>query len=138
TGWKKEDFAELTKMVEHLERDFGVPEPYMAVLVADGDRMGKAITGMDSAGEHRGFSERLAEFARSAKDVVETEHHGALVYSGGDDVMALVPVDQCLACARRLHSEFEKVAPERGAEQPTLSVGIAIGHCMEPLEDLLG
>jgi len=46
-------------------------------------------------------------------------------------VLAFIPVDQCLKCARALHDTFGKQVPG-----VTLSVGIAIGHFMDPLEDL--
>lgn len=118
----------------------GEPDPYLAVLVADGDRMGKTISAIKSADEHRAFSRQLAQFAGEASEIV-TAHHGCLVYSGGDDVLAFVPVDQCLDCARALHDKFEELTArwkDEEGKSPTLSVGIAIGHCLEPMEDLLG
>jgi len=68
------------------------------------------------------------------------KHNGCLVYAGGDDVLAFVPVDQCLDCSRTLHDEFAdllKDFTDGKGQAPSLSVGIAIGHCIEPLEDLL-
>jgi len=50
--------------------------------------------------------------------------------------LAFLPVDKCLACARELHDRFAELLKEF-VGPPTLSVGIAIGHFMEPLEDLL-
>jgi len=115
------------------------PSPYLAVLVADGDRMGAALSKLTSPDEHRQFSQALAGFASQARQIVQ-EHHGVLVYAGGDDVLAFVPVDRCLDCARGLHDVFGKVlAKWSTAESPlTLSVGLAVAHFMEPLEDLLG
>ena len=49
-------------------------------------------------------------FAREAKAIVEgPEHRGTLVYSGGDDVLAFLPVDTCLACAAGLHGKFAEL-----------------------------
>lgn len=110
------------------------PCPYLAVLVADGDRMGEKISEQNNPNEHRKFSKRLADFASNVKSIV-TKHYGVLVYAGGDDVLAFLPVDKCLACARELHDDFGKRLADYGT--PTLSVGIAIGHFMENLEDLL-
>jgi len=130
--------AALEKLVEHL----GEPDPYMAVLRADGDRMGKAVSDHCPRIEyHRLLVSCLTRFASDAKEIVQ-KHQGALVYAGGEDVLAFVPVDRCLACARDLRKDFldcvtaglPKVGPDC---RPTLSVGIAVGHCMEPLEDLL-
>ncbi len=119
------------KRIRNLLKDLPRPDPYLAILVADGDRMGKVISAMSSPAAHRDFSARLSRFAADAKGIVAA-HNGSLVYSGGDDVLAFVPVDQCLPCARALHQRFATHAGEA-----TLSVGIAIGHFMEPLEDLL-
>ena len=110
------------------------PEPYLAVLVADGDRMGAALSKLSSADDHRKFSRALASFACDARKIVNV-HNGVLVYARGDDVLAVAPTDKCLACARRLHDRFGESLADFGAM--TLSVGIAIGHFMENLEDLL-
>lgn len=110
------------------------PLPYLAVLVADGDRMGAAISELESPDDHRGFSKALAGFAGDAQEIVK-ERNGVLVYAGGDDVLAFLPVDECLRCARNLHDVFGGTLANYG--KPTLSVGIAIGHFMENLEDLL-
>lgn len=121
----------LSATMQEMERKYGIPDPYLAVLIADGDRMGEQISKMLSPQAHRELSSNLARFAEQARTVVET-HQGSAVYAGGDDVLALVPVDQALACARALHDSFGSFVPGG-----TLSVGIAIGHFMEPLEDLL-
>jgi len=139
TGCPEADLKELGGALRPLEDCCDIPEPYLAILVADGDRMGKTISAIDSADKHREFSKQLASFAGAARGILQG-HQGCLVYSGGDDVLAFVPVDTCLPCARELHDAFGKVTAqwkdETGAS-PTLSVGIAIGHFMDPLEDLL-
>lgn len=132
------------QQVERCARDAGLgaePDPYVSVVVADGDRMGAAISGLQSPEEHRRFSRELAQFALEAADIVR-DHRGVLVYSGGDDVLGFVPVDQGLPCARKLFTAFSQTmarALPRIAEKdrPTLSVGVAIGHFLENLEDLL-
>ncbi|GIW83417.1 MAG: type III-B CRISPR-associated protein Cas10/Cmr2 [Gemmatales bacterium] len=113
--------------------------PYLAVLVADGDRMGEAISRLKTPGENRTFSTTLAGFADEANNIIR-EHNGVLVYAGGDDVLAFVPVDLALQCARALHDDFGarlKHYKSAAGEPPTLSVGLAIGHFMENLETLL-
>lgn len=110
------------------------PEPYLAVLVADGDRMGATISNLDSPEKNRAFSEKLAGFAGEARKIV-TDHNGFMVYAGGDDVLAFVPVDLSLDCARRLHDKFAAVMS--GYPGASLSVGVAIAHFLENLEDLL-
>ena len=42
---------------------------------------------------------------RQNADRVVREHHGVLIYSGGDDVLAFLPLDQALKCARALYAK---------------------------------
>jgi len=125
-----EDLRPLREALARLPQ----PEPYLAVLVADGDRIGEALSRLESPDAHRDFSRTLAGFADSARTIVN-EHNGVLVYAGGDDVLGFVPVDKCLPCARQLHDNFAESLKNYGSL--TLSVGVAIGHFMESLEDLL-
>lgn len=142
-----EKLKKIKEKVDHLQKKgtcclgLGEPDPYLAILIADGDHMGKAISEIKSPGDHRRFSNNLSAFAREARDIVES-HNGVLVYSGGDDVIAFLPVDKCLPAARRLHDRFEElklIKDDQGNLKGglTLSVGIAIAHAFEPLEDLI-
>lgn len=138
---------EIRKLLDKLQHPaprglgWGAPNPYLAVLAADGDRMGRCLSGIPTAKDHRDFSQQLTRFAGAASHIVEGgRHHGCLIYSGGDDVLALLPVDTCLQCARELHEEFGGLLDnwkDDEGKSPTLSVGIAIGHFQESLEDLL-
>jgi CRISPR-associated protein Cmr2 len=124
--------TDLKPVAEALKKLGGEPNPYLAVLIADGDSMGKRLSQIESAPLHREFSTKLATFAAQAKMIVESEdHRGVLIYAGGDDVIAFLPVHTALLCARSLQDDFYKTSGM------TLSVGIAIGHFMENLEDLL-
>jgi len=121
--------------VRPLLRQVGEPYPYVACLVADGDRMGALLDGLGSADAHRELSRQLAAFSVRAREIVEKEHMGVLVYAGGDDVLAFVPVSQALACAEALRHAFLEDRPQ--GNRPTLSVGLGIGHVMESMGDLL-
>ncbi|NLF59811.1 MAG: type III-B CRISPR-associated protein Cas10/Cmr2 [Lentisphaerae bacterium] len=110
---------------------------------------------------HLQFSEALANFATwLARPIVEA-FGGQLVYAGGDDVLAMLPADQAINCARALRAVFRGEAPENmtsmplnidspgfvtaGAGYPLLvpgektdvSVGLAIGHEKAPLQMLV-
>mgnify|MGYP000596944663 CR=1 FL=1 len=120
---------------------------------------------------HLQFSEALANFGLyCARRIVEDVHHGQLIYSGGDDVLAMLPAEEAIACARDLRAAFQGrqadmtpdcqklfraeapdgffwlASPKK--EEPswpllvpgpraTVSVGIAIGHMKEPLQDMI-
>ncbi len=111
------------------------PCPYFAVLIADGDRMGDAIEQLTTPEAHRSLSSALGRFEATARKIVEDGCGGELVYSGGDDVLAFVPLDRSIECARKLSDEFRGLAKD--GPRPTLSVGIGIGHFMEPLQRVL-
>jgi CRISPR-associated protein Cmr2 len=135
-----QNLAALAKTVADLTRVHKEPDPYLSILVADGDRVGQAISGIATPDAHRTFSRQLAEFAVQARRTVD-DHSGVLIYAGGDDVVALIPTDRCLECAHSLHELFDQrmmTALPAQEVRPTLSIGIAISHFMEPLEDLLG
>ena len=128
--------------VRPIFRKLDDPYPYVVCLVADGDRMGRAIDSMDTAASHRAFSKALAGFADAARRIVEQEHRGALVYAGGDDVLAFLSLPEALACADALRAAFENaMAGACGAlpadQRPTLSVGLGVGHVLESMGDLL-
>jgi len=119
---------------EQFRRLAGEPLPYYAILLGDGDRMGETISAIASPDEHRRLSAALLLFCDSAKTIVH-QHHGKLVYAGGDDVLALLPVDTALACSRAIRDAFvEQMAACVGKHPPTFSVGLAINHAMDPLE----
>ncbi|MCP3062642.1 type III-B CRISPR-associated protein Cas10/Cmr2 [Myxococcus sp. K38C18041901] len=117
------------------------PYPYVACLVADGDRMGELLRGLAEHGgieAHRRVSHALASFTEEARDIVQSRYRGMLVYAGGDDVLAFVCPADALECARALAAAFSKhLAPVSGEAVPTLSVGLGIGHVMESLGQLL-
>lgn len=121
-----------------------------------------------SPGYHLQFSEALANFGlHCARRIVE-HHGGRLIYSGGDDVLALLPADEAIACAQGLRMAFQGDPALTGRypnlfqstpqgfvrlnnakpSEPgwtllvpgptaTVSVGIAIAHIKEPLQDMI-
>lgn len=101
--------------------------PYFAVLVADGDRMGEQLGLRRSPAAHRELAEQLDRFSQAAAGVVDAAG-GQLVYAGGDDVLALLPVTSVLSGAEGLANAFTDYLPAG-----TLSVGVAIVHYKEPL-----
>lgn len=63
---------------------------------------------------HLQFSELLGNFSiHCARRIVEA-FNGRLIYAGGDDVLAMLPADTALSCARALRAAFrgEKSLPD--------------------------
>ncbi|MBU52786.1 MAG: type III-B CRISPR-associated protein Cas10/Cmr2 [Deltaproteobacteria bacterium] len=150
---------EITKEAKDFGRDFVLPileknrspYPYVACLVADGDKMGsclKKLTQLSDSQDsslisaHQNFSQILSRFATDARRIVQEEHKGALIYAGGDDVLAFLPLQDVLSCALKLKDAFkarmkEALPQTQENEHPTLSVGIGIGHFLENMGHLL-
>lgn len=123
-----EDFYKATNLDK--------PNPYYALLMGDGDSMGKTINGLETPKEHGQFSKTLGKFADQARNIIE-KHQGAAVYTGGDDVLTLLPLHTMLECAVELAEEFCKMMQANGYNEATFSAGIAVYHHLEPLEDAL-
>jgi CRISPR-associated protein Cmr2 len=129
--WGEKHVRPLLKRMR--EAGQGEPPVYVACLTADGDRMGAAIDCLVSAEANREFSQELAKFPLDARGIVEQEHLGSLIYAGGDDVLAFLPVAKAPHCAAALAKLFR----HRLQGKVTLSVGIGVGHVIEPMSVLL-
>ncbi|HYX71334.1 MAG TPA: type III-B CRISPR-associated protein Cas10/Cmr2, partial [Nitrososphaera sp.] len=144
TGKKKlEDAREALRNFLKIALGNKKPKPYYALLLADGDAMGKAIDAQTSRKKHQELSGELSQFAKEVRELVEIKHKGSLIYSGGDDVLAFIPLHTVLACAKDLADSFARklarfeITENDKAYSPTLSVGIAVMHHLDPLEDAL-
>ena len=126
------------KYVAPLLKKVSLPFPYVACLVADGDRIGQLLDeNFTTSAEHRECSALLAKFSAQARTTVEA-HCGLLIYSGGDDVLAFLPVEHALACADALRSAFAALFQHLPKKPPSsMSVGIAIAHVLDPLGKIL-
>jgi CRISPR-associated protein Cmr2 len=113
---------------------------------------------------HATISEALANFALNAVSfVVEELHAGRLVYAGGDDVLALLPLADALPAAHKLRALFSGEAKRLDNDilvefrskqwtgwlewerrklltmgnRATASIGIVVAHRLHPLRDVL-
>lgn len=120
----------------------GTPKPptYYAILMLDGDGIGNILQNqLQSIAHYQAFSAALAQFAANyAPRIVEGQFAGRLVYSGGDDVLALLPMKDALICAHHLQAEFQAfIAEQVDGLFVTASAGIAIAHHTHPLDLVL-
>ena len=114
--------------------------PSIAILAMDGDEMGKLLSGEKLANEqkripayHLGVSQALIRFAEQrVRKVVEDDCSGTLVYAGGDDVLAVLPANQAIDCARALRNAFRQAFGS--SISCDLSCGIAVGSKKAPLQ----
>jgi CRISPR-associated protein Cmr2 len=92
---------------------------------------------------HAAISQALANFAVHVAPSVVRKHKGTLIYSGGDDVLALLPVETAVPCALELYRAFRGEGGEGGnsgyfrindrdllmmGSEATLSGGFAVVH----------
>ena len=118
------------------------PSPYYVILRADGDSMGRFIDAQRDAETHRKISQTLSEFAERAAEIIK-KHDGGAIYTGGDDILAFLPLHRALDCANALEEQFRiamsqlKTNNEILGDPPTLSAGIVIAHHLDPLADIL-
>lgn len=103
------------------------PSPYYAIIVLDGDDMGKRVNECLTEADHTELSRKLAAFAERVKPIVEEQYKGNLIYNGGDDVLALAPLSSAFPLARALAVSFKEVTGG------TASAGIAVVHHLYPL-----
>jgi CRISPR-associated protein Cmr2 len=94
-----------------------------------------------SPGRHMAISAALNDFSlHVVRHVVEEEHFGRLIYAGGDDVLAMLPVIDLLPAMQRLRHAYSGHDPDHpgGAEGDlTLQHGFALlkGRLMRMMGD---
>lgn len=137
---KSETGAEKKKQIQEklkkLHEVAGDPPKYYAVLVMDGDDIGKKVAGLGlppmrkflhSAVEkeltgkydkllnssrvlnpkiHVAISKILKDFSTLMVSRIIEDHEGVLVYAGGDDLMALLPARNAFDAARKINEKF--------------------------------
>lgn len=121
------------KIPEGASRKLGAPPSFYALLLADGDRLGKLVS--DLGGDK--VSEALSRFTKEVSPIVAS-CDGVTVYAGGDDVLAMLPASGALECADRIQrayqQAFSSIRAEAGA---TLSAAVVLAHIRSPLSAIL-
>ena len=127
------------KSLDSVQQAVGTrPTPYYALVQMDGDHMGTILSNVSGTTQHSNMSKSLSMFARKhAPEIVQEAHPGRLVYAGGDDVLALTPLDGMLTMIDALQQRYRKtvapVVPDVSKKIVTASMGIAIAHHFTPL-----
>ena len=102
----------------------------------DGDRLGALL----SEGEGKGrtaVSEAVNEFSSQVDSVIKS-HNGLTIYAGGDDVLALLPLDKTLPAASELRSRYMKAFSDfNRPEFTTISAAIVYAHHHAPLKKVI-
>lgn len=87
-------------------------------------------------GLHASISAALGDFASGPAAKCVEYHRGTLIYSGGDDLLALLPIDSVVRCADSLREAFQGGSDGSllgMGRRATLSAGIALVHHVDDL-----
>ncbi|MEM3369180.1 MAG: type III-B CRISPR-associated protein Cas10/Cmr2 [Thermoproteota archaeon] len=107
---------------------YGKPSPYYALLMADGDSMGEKVEKTFKENKVAEFTEKLSIFAEEFKSIIE-KNRGRTIYTGGDDVLAIMPKSKGLNSFKEIFDKFKPVS--------TMSAGLIISHYKIPLRYVL-
>lgn len=135
-GADRQGLAEMLEAIYGGEGEYGclgAPPTFYALLLADGDRLGKLV------GEVKGdvVSKVLASFTSEVPKIAR-KHDGVTVYAGGDDVMAMLPVDRALECADAISTSYRAAfANTKAGDKATLSAAVVFAHVRLPLSSVL-
>lgn len=149
---ERADEERLARLESEIKAILGhKPETYYALLLMDGDHMGRILSGDEktaitygesfhpqvgkgfdehaakqpliqqygqqmrpiSPSRHLAISGALNDFSQTVvHHVVEEEHLGRVIYAGGDDVLAMLPVADLLSTMKRLRYAYSGHDPE--------------------------
>ncbi len=143
---KANQMLRILKEIQNNLKDRGIekhykPSEYYAVIMLDGDSIGEKLDKIKEIDKHRKFSKTLSKLSKEFENIVK-ENYGALIYSGGDDVLALLPVENALDCAYKIQNEFKaklvKEFSDIDKESPfSMSGAIIYAHHKLPLSYVL-
>lgn len=99
------ELKELQKLVCQAKPDLQPATPFYAVLMMDGDSLGKQMSDSTKQGT---ITQGLKNFTDSVPKLVK-EKNGFLIYAGGGDVLAVLPLEDALPCALAVREKYECV-----------------------------
>jgi len=115
--------------------DWSRPAGYFALVVADGDRMGRLMEScptLPAIGKTaRALSQLLGETVEAATRGISSLQRDYFIL-GGDDIVLAVPAQHGLPVALRLVEEFARRSPTTLGQSKTLSVAVVWAHMRYP------
>lgn len=135
-GYEVEAVRKLSQELKSFHKahpDFDAPlSPFYAVLLMDGDSLGMH---MSEKKNQQPISTALVQFTGGVPQIVES-HNGFLIYAGGDDVLAILPLEDALDCAAAVRRHY--LASFKASDIPTtISAAIEYAHVKMPLGKVL-
>lgn len=117
--------ALLRKLRELEEKTGDRAGNFYALLLMDGDSIGRLIR---AHGAEK-ITPAMTAFSGQAPGIV-AEHDGICVYAGGDDLLAMLPLDRALNAAAAARHAYRKAFEDQGITNPdgTISAGLVFAH----------
>jgi CRISPR-associated protein Cmr2 len=148
-GYDPQKMQDWRLALQHFERKHpefeAKPSPFYAILLMDGDSLGAH---MSDPKKQTQISNALLNFTNGADpgqagavpgsvpEIVE-RHNGFLIYAGGDDVLAILPLEDALPCAAAVRQHYLNCFRHSGIPT-TISAAIEFAHVKTPLGKVLG
>lgn len=112
--------------------DIAAASPFYGVLAMDGDKLGRNLS---EPAKQPIIAEKLAKFTRNAQTIVY-QNNGFLIYAGGDDVLAILPLEDAMNCAKALRDDYHNCFSGTSIHT-SLSGAIEYAHIKMPLTKVL-
>ena len=106
--------------------------PFYAILSMDGDSLGE---NMSDINKEDAITQALANFTQKTPQIVY-KHNGFLIYAGGDDVLAILPLEDAIPCATELREYYSDYFKGTNIET-SLSGAIDFAHVKASLTKIL-
>lgn len=134
------ELKKLQQLVKQVKPDFQPVSPFYAVLIMDGDSLGKQ---MSDIAKQETISQGLKDFTESVPSLLQ-KHNGFLIYAGADDVLAVLPLEDALRCALAIRQKYECVFADLNLKQAenakvftSISAAVLFAHINMPLKNVL-
>lgn len=128
----RNSIGEFESILRSLELSDKSPTPFYAVLMMDGDSLGMQMSSLSNQDK---IAKSLNLFTADVPKVVQ-KHNGFLIYAGGDDVLALLPLEDALQCALACRAAYMNAFAETNIST-TLSGAVIYAHVKTALGEVL-
>lgn len=128
----RKSVVEFEDKLNSLELKDKAPTPFYAVLMMDGDSLGAQ---MGNLANQEKIAASLNKFTAKVAQVVQ-DKNGFLIYAGGDDVLALLPLEDALPCALACRNAYAAAFKGMGIAT-TLSGAVIFAHVKTALGEVL-
>jgi len=113
---------------------------YYAVVRSDGDNISKIIAKLSSPAEVRDFSHICIQYCSAIANKLHKDYGGITIYAGGDDLLALMPVEynkkNIFEFTKEANEDFKK-SFSKFNQDISLSFGIFVSYHKFPLYEAL-